>query len=272
MLYQEYPPHLGLKNHIKCYWTLAISASMIQKGGQSFLAEGLEFAFNLGDPIEFLTNNPDPAIARHSCICGPMTQLMRIRPIGRVEVLGVCFRPGGAYPFFFYPAVDLVNGYAEIDDLWGARGLGIVDRIQDGCHTTKERIDFLDRHFLHLLDKNQRNDSCLAASLKVIEALNGQVNIGRLAGLVGLSSRQLERRFKEQVGMSPKQLCRSLRFKNIFKNIATSHTDCWVSTAQACGYYDQSHLIKDFKHYLGSSPTDYFTKPQAIESFFMGNL
>ena len=272
MFYQEHTPHPGLKKHIKYYWTLSISTSMPTEEGQQFLAEGTELFFNFGDPIEVVSYAPEPAMASWCCISGPMTQPMRIRMTGRVEIFGVCFRPGGAYPFFSYVPRELVNGYAEIDDIWGSMGLGIVDRIQDDCHNTRERIDFLDCHFLRHLDKNQRMDPCIDAALDVIEAHKGQVNIDLLASLVGLSSRQLERRFKELVGLSPKQLCRILRFKNVFKHLATSPTHCWVSTALDCGYFDQSHMIRDFKHYTGTSPAAYFARPQAMERFFTGNF
>lgn len=272
MLYHDLPPHPDLRSHIKCYWTLVIPAPVVAGEDQHFLAEGVELSFNLADPVEIATHDRESATARRSCICGPMTQPMRIRPLGRVEVFGVCFRPGGAYPFFSCPAGELVNGHAEIDDLWGSRGTGIADRIQDGCQTVEERAALLDRHFLCLLDKNRRVSPRIAAALDAIEARRGRVNIDRLAKWAGLSSRQLERQFKERVGMSPKQLCRSLRFKNLFEHIAASPADCWAATALACGYYDQSHMIRDFKHYTGTSPAAFFAKPQAAGRLFTGSF
>jgi AraC-like DNA-binding protein len=272
MIYQEYSPHPGLKSHIKCYWTLTISASVTPIAGQHFLTEGIELSFNLADPIEFVKHNAEAATVRQSYVCGPMTQPMLIRPTRRVELFGVCFRPGGAYPFFSYPVSELVNNSAEIYDLWGLNSMGIVDRLQGDCLTDKERIDLLDRHFLHRLDISQKKDSCITAALDVIEAHKGQVNIYRLAGLVGLSSRQFERHFKERVGMSPKQLCRSLRFKNVFKHLTVPTTDSCGSAAVACGYYDQAHMINDFKHFTGISPAAYFAMPRATERFFTGNF
>lgn len=253
MFYEEHLPHPGLRSNIRCYWTLAIPTCVPAQAEQHLLAEGMELSFNLADPVQLITMDPEPALARRSCICGPMTQPMRMRTDGRVEVFGVCFRPGGAYAFFPGPASELVNGHVEIDDLWGSRALEIVDRVQNGGSTV-ERVDFLDRHFLHKFDNSPRHDPCIAAALNFITARKGQVNIDHLARSAGVSSRELERRFKERVGISPKQLCRSLRFKNVFAQLAASQADCGVSTALACGYYDQSHMIRDFKHYTGASP------------------
>ena len=272
MVYQEHPPHPALKDHIKCYWTLAVPELGSHNEDQCVLAEGFEFSFILAEPIGLVTDNSKSFMVNGSCICGPMTRPIRMRPTGRVELLGVCFRPGGAYPFFPCPADDLVNASVEVDDLWGSKGSRVVDRVRDGCHTMEERIRILDRHFLHYLDKGRRSDSRVAAALSIIESHKGRVDIDRLAELAGISIRQLERRFRERVGMSPKELCRILRFKNVFNHLAAYATDSWASTALACGYYDQSHMIRDFKHYVGTSPAAYFSRRQAGGGLFTGNL
>jgi transcriptional regulator GlxA family with amidase domain len=94
----------------------------------------------------------------------------------------------------------------------------------------------------------------------------------RLAAWVGLSQRQLERLFKRQVGLSPKQLCRSLRFKSVFQQLALSPISTWAATAQSCGYYDQPHMIRDFKHYAGKSPASFFKNANEVDGFFIGNF
>jgi transcriptional regulator GlxA family with amidase domain len=121
-------------------------------------------------------------------------------------------------------------------------------------------------------DKGRRSDSRAAAALSIIESHKGRVDIDRLAELAGMSIRQLERRFGERVGMSPKELCRILRFKNVFKHLAAYAADGWASTALACGYYDQSHMIRDFKHYAGTSPAAYFSGRRAGDRLFTGNF
>lgn len=272
MFYQEYPCHPGLNNHVRCYWIMAMSAQTFSKAHQRFLAEGIEFWFNMADPIELFRNDSEPDVIHGGCICGPMTQPMRVRPTGRLEMFGVCFRPGGAYPFCPHPTAELVNGYWEGEDIRELKGGSrIVDRIQNNCRTTGERIQLLDRYLLRGFD-SRRNSTNITTALEVIEARKGQVNIDRLAKLVGLSARNLERCFKERVGMSPKQLCRSLRFKSVFSHLATYPADSWVSTALACGYHDQAHMIKDFKYFTGTSPAAYFSNPHARDQYFTGNF
>lgn len=272
MLYQEFPPHPSLKSRIRCYWTLTLSETVHRGEDLHFLAEGLELSFNLGDRIQLVTGDPEPRTAGVSCVCGPMTQPMRIRPTGQLELFGVCFRPGGAYPFFSYPARELVDGFGELEELWGSRVSSIVETIQSKYLGTRERIDLLDRLFLLRLEKHRTVDCCVGEAVNAIESKKGQVNVEALARMVGLSSRQLERRFKERVGMSPKQLSRSVRFKAVFRHFAASVPDSCAATALACGYYDQSHMIHDFKHYTGMAPMTYFAEPNAVNRFFTGNF
>jgi transcriptional regulator GlxA family with amidase domain len=148
----------------------------------------------------------------------------------------------------------------------------IVERVLKDCHTTDERIIILDLHFLHRLEKGVNKDLSTAAAADRIETNRGRVNIYSLAKSVGWSNRQLERRFKERVGMSPKQLCRNVRFKSAFQHLASSRRAHFASTAMDCGYYDQSHMIKEFKHYTGTSPAAFIRKAQAMAELFTGNF
>lgn len=271
MFYEEHLPHKSLRNCIRCYWTLSISEPTEVEESHAFLAEGMELSFNLGDPIEVLNQSSGSFMACRSCVCGPMTQPMQMRPSGRVEILGVCFRPGGAYPFFSYPAAELVDGRGEVEDFWGSKGSEIVNGIRGEYRTMEEKMHFLERYFMRKLDQSPGNDRRMSAALCEIEANKGRIRISSLAESVGLSSRQLERLFKERVGLSPKQLCRGLRFKNLFKLLAASSPDSSALAAIDCGYFDQAHMIRDFKYYTGLTPAAYFTRQSAGGGFFTGN-
>jgi AraC-like DNA-binding protein len=267
MLYREFTPHPALRDHVKCFWTLTVAAPPPGLEGLRVLADGVELAFNLADPFDVADTRPGLSWAPRDRVWGPMTHPVRVRPTGRVEVFGVCFRPGGAYPFFSYPAVALADEGAEVGVLWGASGEAIVGRIEGARHTG-ERIRLVEQELLQRLAANGRGDARVAAALRLIDGRRGMVPIDEVARTTGLSGRQLERHFRERVGMTPKQLCRSLRFKNVLRHLARG-SDSWASTALACGYCDQSHLIRDFKHFTGTSPAAFFTPP--VPPFLAGS-
>jgi transcriptional regulator GlxA family with amidase domain len=74
---------------------------------------------------------------------------------------------------------------------------------------------------------------------------------------LGLSQRQFIHVFNAHVGLTPKLFCRVLRFKHAREFVDQAGAPDWRQVALACGYYDQSHLIRDFQMFSGLSPTAY---------------
>ena len=270
MLFSEYSPHPALAPYVRCYWSLALPCSR-DVASQRYLTEGVEVAFNLGGPVSIDSGERPPRTARGAFVSGPMTTPMRMQYSGALDLLGICFRPGGAYRFLPYPASELVDACANVDDLLGAEGLGFVDRVRNDA-TQRERVAALDGFLLAQLGRARHDDVRIRRALGTIETLGGRVSVDQLARLAGLSNRQLERRFKECVGIPPKQLCRSLRFKSVFKCLTRNPADRWPSVAVACGYYDQSHMINEFRRFTGVSPAAYFERPPGQDDLFFGNF
>jgi hypothetical protein len=73
-----------------------------------------------------------------------------------------------------------------------------------------------------------------------------------------MSVRNFQRKFKEQVGISPKLYTKNFRFNESLKLKIMHPEQSWASVAYECGYFDQMHLIKDFKAFTGFTPFDFF--------------
>jgi AraC-like DNA-binding protein len=86
-----------------------------------------------------------------------------------------------------------------------------------------------------------------------IRAERGQLGIAALAEGTGLSARQLERRCVKEIGLSPKEFSSVVRFNHVYSHMQrTRKFD--LDAALACGYYDESHMLKDLAFYLGKAP------------------
>jgi transcriptional regulator GlxA family with amidase domain len=110
-------------------------------------------------------------------------------------------------------------------------------------------------------------DSSVEKLVATMVSYGGQVSLDFLASMAGVSARQLERRFLREVGISPKLLCRILRFQQIFRSV-NENDDNWASVAVNCGYYDQAHLIRDFKSFAGQTPAVFNEQPSALTEAF----
>jgi methylphosphotriester-DNA--protein-cysteine methyltransferase len=97
------------------------------------------------------------------------------------------------------------------------------------------------------------HDPLASEAVRRIAFARGSSDLGLLARELGLSLRQFERRFHASVGLTPKLFSRMQRFIQVFRTLGDSPSN-WVDTAVACGYYDQSHLIRDFKDFSGETP------------------
>ncbi|MEJ2158085.1 MAG: helix-turn-helix domain-containing protein [Desulfobacteraceae bacterium] len=272
MLFQEHQPPSFLQPYVRYYWTLQLDASVVPPSGQRILAESFEFMFNLGAPIQIVNCDAQAKHIPETGITGPMSRPMRLRCTGPIHLFGICFHPGGGYPFFKYPAHELVDQSPDVDDLWGSKGREFVAQIHDDGQTVESRIDLTNIYLASCLQSKRREDEVTQKAMETIESCKGCITIEQLAYRLGLSRRHLTRRFKERIGMTPKQLCRSIRFKQVYKRMETASHDAWADMAVTCGYYDQSHLINEFRYFTGSSPDAYFSSSTQSPDFFTANF
>src|SRR5208282_2414018 len=107
---------------------------------------------------------------------------------------------------------------------------------------------------LHAFAERSEQDDPISYAVREIERSSGLISVRSVADGVGWSTRQLQRRFKESVGISPKLFGRMQRFQRVFRAMESSASN-WIDTAVRCGYYDQAHLIRDFREFSGRSPT-----------------
>jgi AraC-like DNA-binding protein len=91
-------------------------------------------------------------------------------------------------------------------------------------------------------------------------ATHGAVEVGLLTEELGCSRRHLAARFREQVGIAPKALARILRFRRVLELIERDGVAGWADIAVRCGYYDQSHLNRDFRDFAGHTPSEYLAR------------
>jgi AraC-like DNA-binding protein len=189
-----------------------------------------ELIFNLGQPFESFRGGAWRQQPQ-SFLVGQLTGPLQVRPAGPARIMGIRFRPEGAAALLRLPMHELTGCEISLHDLPAAL----------------RSPDSLDR-----LVRNCKVDRLASEAVRLIEAGGGAVDVARLARGLGISTRQLERRFKDAVGLSPKLFCRIQRFQRVFQQIEAGRG--WVETALACGYYDQAHLVRDFRDFSGEAP------------------
>lgn len=166
----------------------------------------------------------------------------------------VGFEPGGLHRLIGIPMHEMVTN-CEFDscDFFG-REISFVTEQLAATATYDEMVAIIEKYLLkkvHLLKPRLPIDSALPYIIKQ----GGLIDIDRLSTLACLSTRQLERIFKERIGLTPKFFARLVRFVKAWTIRENNTGISWTKIAYECGYFDQMHLIKDFKKFTGTTPS-----------------
>jgi AraC-like DNA-binding protein len=201
---------------------------------------------------------------RESLICGAHSRWYLVEPGQHVALVGVYFKPGGASPFFGHPAGELHGRHVPLEALWGRSA------VEDLCEQvyaeqgSEARLQALERFLLARLASNawsapQRFTQHPAVDF-ALDALCASPRLQTIAQVVdqsGLSYSRFIEVFRRQVGMSPKRFSRLRRFLEVVRRARETEQVDWIDLALAHGYYDQSHLVNDFREFAGVSPATY---------------
>ncbi|MCI0691174.1 helix-turn-helix domain-containing protein [candidate division KSB1 bacterium] len=268
MRYRAIPPSPYLAKYIECFWTLESGGKSSATSPERILPDGcVELIFNLADSFKRYHSNRVVEIQPQTLVAGQMRRYAMIEPAGRVKLFGVRFHPGGAYPFFQFPLSELTDQIIGFDSVWIRAGKELADRIHS-ARSVRERIGIIETTLLTRLEQRRNADRLMDAVVRMIVAREGLVSIERLRRNFGVSERQLERKFQTTVGITPKFLCRTLRFQKVFKAVERNQTVNWSFIASECGYYDQAHFIHDFREFSGQNPTAYFSQDHKMSEYF----
>ena len=250
MIYRQIRPGALVGQYVEFYWILQHSspAASIQR----IIPDGrAAMILNVGNPFESLRNGIWES--QPECfLIGQITGPLLLRPSGAARMLGIQFRPHGVAKLFKLPMSELTDSTVALEDL--SRNLfRQLERVRD-LSSLEQAAAALDS-ILHGIAAARRDaDDAISYAVKAIESARGLISIGSLAERLGWSTRQLQRRFKSAVGVSPKLFSRMQRFQRVFCAMENVAPD-WVNAAVHCGYYDQAHLIRDFREFTGKTPT-----------------
>lgn len=253
---RKHDPHPRFKEYIKCYWILNCSDNDPNAIFSTALDAGLELIFNLSDPIECIVDDSSAITIAGDFMVGSLARQIHIKPTGLISLFSVRFTSEGLYPFLSMPPVDLSDFCVEIEEVWELNGFGLSKSIHSTNQVSERLIQTFEGFFAKRMNDFKRHSLNVEKAVTIIRSHKGQIPVEILAKRLEISSRHLERKFTERIGISPKQLCRIFRIKNVLINLKATECD-WASLAVASGYFDQAHFIHDFKFFTGQSPISY---------------
>lgn len=266
MKYSEVRPSLALAEHIECFWSLQSDGDATDLPPQRIFPDGcVELIVNLADPFAERAPNGLARQPKH-IVVGQMEHPLEIVATGRVHLLGVRFQPHGARKILGLPMSELSGRIVPVDDLH--RELGAAARSACDVADSRERLGIIEAAMQRRATQGKQVDATVRETLKWLLKTDGVTSVEYLTAAAGVSRRQLERKFKEWVGLTPKTLARILRFQRVFKAQQNGAAN-WAEIAAECGYFDQSHLIRDFRQFAGDCPSALTISHDSLTEIFM---
>jgi AraC-like DNA-binding protein len=268
MRYEEILPSRPLAKYVKCFWFL--ESTLVESGGQErILPDGCtEIVINLAEP--FQQQNSDGSTERQplAFVVGQMRRYLLIEPTGKAQIMGLRFWPGGVYPFLAFPQDQIADQVVALDSIWGRMADELRCRIAE-APSLEDAVRRIERVLVARLSKHRQDIDGVMNAVRLIRASGGRVSVDYLSEQMGISLRMLDRRFNAIVGLPPKVLSRIVRFQRALKMLESRQDKPdWVEIALECGFYDQSHFIKEFKAISGKEPTSYSNETHLMSDHF----
>lgn len=266
MNYQTFKPHQDLDSIVNFYWTLEVPYNP-NNTKQKIIPDGfIEMTFNFGDKIKRYTS--DKKFVTHPCamVMGQRTKSYFIEPIGNVDTFAICFYPYGFANFVNTPLENLVDKEIPIENLFGKIPAKKLEQEMVNAANTQQRIKIIETFLINKLNDNTTIESIVKSTVDVLLATNGSSSINNILKDELFKRRQLERKFKQQVGISPKQLGKVIRLQTALKIMLNSKNDSLTNIAYESDYFDQAHFIKDFKEFTGTTPKEFLDNENMVLS------
>lgn len=266
MNYAEQKPSGLACSFVRMYWRLSHARQNANAEPEPVLPDGcVELIFHFDD--RFVTyETPDKGeLQPRSVVAGQLSSRMLIGPSGATDIFGVRLRTEAGAALLNVSMDGLRDKIVDMRAVIGSRESELYERLS-AAKTFQDKINAFERAMFR--SSVREVDAGVAASVRSLRATGGSLAISRCAAELGWSTRRLERAFKEQIGLTPKTFARIVRFQSFITEAAASRLPL-LDSALAAGYFDQAHLIKDFRDLAGTTPTEYFASQQQFATHFL---
>lgn len=210
--------------------------------------------FYINDPVHIKKEGSNGFEKKAAALLvGPQTSRVNIE-MGRQHLM-VCvvFHPGGMHRLLHFPMHQMLDVDLNAADLFGSDIILLNEQLKN--ETSRMAIIGYIESFLIKKAAKLKESLPVDNALKELVKMDGNMTVEEMALLSCLSLRQFERQCKERIGLSPKFYSRLVRFSKAYRLKEKNTGISWGRIAASCGYFDQMHLIRDFKEFAGVNPT-----------------
>ena len=205
-----------------------------------------------------------------SFIYGQISEFKDLYLANETSLLIVVFQPDGINRLLGISANEIRDKIIRTEDIFGLPGLMLYEKLV-GEPNTEDKLYLLNTFFLRFFPKHfLSNQLLIQASLNFIIKNKGTITIRQLVKHTGYTERHIERAFSESIGISPKKFGSIVKLHSFLKILKDKSAQNNITAfCYEAGYFDQSHLIREFRKYTGITPTQYLNDTSRLATNFM---
>lgn len=255
MLAKFYTPHILLQEFINCIMIVHVE---LEAAGAPVICPypptpQNSLFFYIRDRVKVHRLGDESFIVQpRSVIVGPQLTRVSLDINRNHKAVRVGFHPGGLFRLLGIPMHEMIDEAYDATDVFGSELNEINDKLSEANDFDKIH-EVIEKFLLKKISILKRALPFDRAILDLLR-LNGNVSIDRVASLACLSLRQFERVCHDRLGLPPKVFARLIRFSKAYRIREDKPNVSWTSIAHECGYFDQMHMIRDFKEFAGVLP------------------
>jgi len=258
-MYQLFFPAKPLQPFVDCYWMLHINDSERFEVGESiFVDSKADIIFNFGCPYQrdVPTQSDRTQLVVNSNFDAPREYPVLIAQQGEIHLVGIRFKPGGISAFLPIPVDELKNQVIDLRDIFDDSVLELEARLFDEMANPEAQVVLLNQFLLKRLLLRADTQFAFQVAQHIVSSA-GKSSVQDLSRESGYSSRHLNRIYQQCLGVSPKFHARVVRFHHALAHLIANPQLKPLDLVEKCGYYDQSHLAKDFVEFSGQNLNQY---------------
>ena len=255
-------PSAALKPYVRRYWTLDAEPS---QAAQRTIPTGcMQLVFHRKSRLLSLADNNFHPVA---FLSGQSVCYADLLQTGSVSMVVAEFEPYGARAFFSLPLNEVNGCNVSLADLGDSELAELQRRVYD-AESSHRAVALIEQLLLKRLRAFNAYDYGRIQAAVLAVNRNATGGVSQLAQLSCLSSRQLNRVYAAYVGASPKQHMRVVRFQRALYMLQRQPETSFTQLAYDCGFYDQAHLIREFKALSGYTPGEYLAACAPYSDYF----
>lgn len=262
-MYQTYNPSEALKNFIAFYYVIEKKVADIKSQTPELIMPSgaviLGFHYSGNFIVEYKTDQevinttlPDFYVAGQQTFSYKLTVSKK-----NTAIFGVVLKPKALWYYYGIDMRTVCNKAENLETFFGDEFKDLI-KLFKNTQSNENRVSLMDNYFKIKSDTKTYTQSLIDSALELIYKKKGCVNLKEIIKETGISERTLQRQFSVQVGISPTQYARLIRFNNLFTEIAKPEKNLDISFLTSFySFHDISHLNKEFKKFCGEAPSSF---------------